>query len=459
MLLCSIKNARTMCKETRVFDLLTVYSQKWPEQTVALAKKENATWKEYSPREYQVLANMVSYALMESGINAGDKVALIGESCPEWNIMDMGILQIGAITVPIDPRVNEEQCRSILRHSDAKMVISKDGVSYEKLIALGRQHPNEDSLKRRREAVKPEDCATIVYTLDVTDEPKGVMLSHSNIMHQLYSLRNLPASWSKVAFSFLPVSDTYERILVYLYQYLGMSVYYPESANSLVADMREIQPNMMSVVPSLLDSLHSMIVKIAETRKGLKGKIYRWALNLAERYKIDPLERSWWYNCGLRIADKLVYKRIRTELGAEHFDLMVSDDESLPSKTAAVFSAMKMPVYEGYGITEASPIIAVSNNKPYGREEGTVGPALPGVEIKVTPNGEICCRGHNVMMGYYKNKELTNKVIDIEGWLHTGDLGYINEYGHVCITKRLKNLIRRKIVLPNFQNIVQPMFT
>lgn len=448
-----------MCKETRVFDILKAYCNKWPEQEVALAKKVNGLWKAYNPTEYQELANQVSYALMESGIQHGDKVAFVSDSRPEWNILDMGILQIGAITVPIDPRVNEEQRQRIMQHSDAKMIITENGVTFEQLVSYGRRHPHKKELEQRSMAVKPEDCATIVYTMDASDTPRGVMLSHSNIMHQLYNLRNLPATWSKVAFSFLPICDTYERILVYLYQYLGMSVYYPESMDTIVADMKEVHPTMMSVVPSLLDNLYQRIVQLGDSKPRLKGKLYRWALSLAEQYKIDPSDRSWWYNLKLRIADKWVYRHIRTELGTERFDLMVSDEESLQPKIVSVFSAIQMPVYEGYGITEASPLIALSNHKPFGREEGTVGPALPGVEIKVTPNGEICCRGHNVMMGYYKNKELTNKVIDIEGWLHTGDLGYINEFGHVCITKRLKNLLKRKIVIPNFQNIAQPMFT
>ena len=448
-----------MYKETRIFDIMTVYASKWPDQKVALAKKTDGEWKTYSPAEYQNLANKASYAFMESGIEPGDKVVLLSDNRPEWNILDMAVMQIGAITVPIDPTVSPEDFQYILKHSDAKMVVSEKHTTFEKLLDMGGQHPHEAALIRRREAVKPEDCATIVYTKVADNQPEGVMLSHSNLMHQLYNLRNTPAEGSKVAFSFLPVSDTYERVLVYLYQYLGMAVYYPESMDTLIADMKEVRPNMMSVVPSLLDSIYQGIVEAGKKQKGMKGKMYRKALNLAEQYKIDPSSRSWWYNIKLGIADKLVYKKIRTELGAENFDILVSDEESVQPKVAAVFSAIKMPVYEGYGMAEASPIIATSFNNPFDREEGTVGPALPGVEIKVTPNGEICCRGHNVMMGYYKNKELTNKKIDIEGWFHTGDLGYLNEYGQLCITKRLKRFLKRKINPQIFQNIGQLMFT
>ncbi len=448
-----------MNKETRIFDLLTVYSDKWPEQKVALAKKVNGSWKEYSPASYQELTDKVSYALIEAGIQAGDKVMICSDNRPEWNIIDMAVMRVGAVTVPIDPSIGINDYQYILAHSDAKMVITEGHLTFEQLVAMGEQHPHEEALRQRMASVKPEDCATIVYTTDATENPEGVMLSHSNIMHQLYNLRATPTPGSKVAVSFLPVSDTYERIMVYLYQYLGMSVYYPESLDTLLNDMMEVHPNMMSVVPSFLDGLYTSMVEVGKSQKGFKGKVYRWALSLAEKYRNDPSERTGWYHLKMGIADQLVYKKIRNGLGVEDCGILVSGEERLQSKTAAVFSAFKMPVYEGYGMTEASPIIALSGKQPSEWEEGAVGPALPGVEIKVTPNGEICCRGHNVMMGYYKNKELTNKRIDINGWFHTGDHGYINEYGQLCITKRLKRFIKRNMVPKNLQNIGRLAFS
>lgn len=447
-----------MCKETRVFDILTVYADKWPGQKVALARKEDGVWKKYSPADYLERTDKVSYALIESGIEPGDKVMFPIDNRPEWNILDMAVMRVGAITVPFDPTLNEEEFQYILTHSDAKMVIAEGHTPYGQLLALGGQHPHEEELRRRMAAVRPEDCATIVYTSDTTGHPEGVMLSHSNLMHQLYNLRDIPARWSKVAFSFLPVSDTYERVQVYLYQYLGMSVYYPESMDSVTTDMKEVRPTMMSVVPNMLESLFASLKETGQTLKGMQGKVYRWAMGIAERYKTDPSERSGWYNLRLQLADRLVFRKIRARLGTGKLDMLVSE-ESVEPKTASVFSALKMPVYEGYGMTEASPIIALSSDQPFAREEGAVGPALPGVEIKVTPNGEICCRGHNVMMGYYKNKELTNKRIDTEGWFHTGDHGYLNEYGQLCITKRLKRFIKRNIAPKNFQNIGRLAFS
>lgn len=459
-----------MCKETRIFDILSVYTEKWPNQQVALARKENGAWRKYSPAEYQELTRKVSYALIELGIMPNDKVALISGNRPEWNILDMAIMQVGAITVPIYPTISKEDYRFILDNCDAKMVVL-EGVTvmnkvtevreqipqlkylytfqdrekypyFAQLVTLGEEHPHAEELQQRMNDVRPENCATILYTSGTTGTPKGVMLSHSNLMHQLYNLRHTPAPWSKVAFSFLPICHAYERMLVYLYQFLGMSVYYAESLATIASDMKEVHPTMMSAVPRLLEKMYEKIVQAGKKQQGFKGKVFKWSLRLAEQYKIDDSKRSGWYNFKLRIADKLVYSTIRKNLGAEHFDIVVSGAASIQPKIAAFFSAIKMPVYEGYGMTETSPVIAVSNNNPHGREVGTVGPALPGVEIKVTSEGEICCKGHNVMMGYYKNEALTNEIIDKDGWLHTGDIGYINEYGQVFITGRLKSLFK-----------------
>ena len=459
-----------MCKEKRIFDILSVYTEKWPEQQVALARKENGTWRKYSPKEYQDLTRKVAYALIELGIQPKEKVAIISGNRPEWNILDMAIMMVGGIDVPIYPTISKEDYRYILDNCDAKMVIL-EGVAvmnkveevrsdipqlqylytfqdrqkypyFAQLVEMGEQHPHEEELQQRMDAVRPEHCATILYTSGTTGTPKGVMLSHSNIMNQIYGIQHTPAPWSKTAFSFLPICHAYERLLVYMYQYLGMSVYYAESLATIGSDMKEVHPSMMTAVPRVLEKVHEKVIQGGEKQKGIKKKIFRWAVRLAERYKIEDDKRSWWYNCKLGIADKLVYSAIRSNLGAEHFDIVVSGAASISQKVASFFSAIKMPVYEGYGMTETSPVIAVSNNNPHGREVGSVGQALPGVEIKIMPNGELCCRGHNVMMGYYKNPELTKEIIDPEGWLHTGDLGHINEFGQVFITGRLKSLFK-----------------
>jgi long-chain acyl-CoA synthetase len=476
-----------MCKEKRIFDILNVYTEKWPEQKVALARKENGAWRKYSPAEYQELTRKVSYALIELGIQPKDKVAIISGNRPEWNILDMAIMQVGAIDVPIYPTISKEDYRYILGNCDARMVVL-EGVAvmnkveevrsdipkleylytfqnrekypyFAQLVALGEEHPHEEELKQRMDAVRPEHCATIVYTSGTTGEPKGVMLSHSNIMHQIYGIQHTPAPWSKTAFSFLPICHAYERLLVYMYQFLGMSVYYAESLATIGPDMKEVHPTMMTAVPRVLEKVYEKIVQAGDKQKGIKKKIFKWALHLAERYKIEDDKRTWWYNCKLKVADKLVFSTIRANIGAENFDIVVSGAASISQKIASFFSAIKMPVYEGYGMTETSPVIAVSNNNPHGREVGSVGQALPGVEIKIASNGELCCRGHNVMMGYYKNPELTKEIIDTEGWLHTGDLGYVNEYGQVFITGRLKSLFKTSMGKYVNPQIIEDKFT
>ena len=459
-----------MKEETRLFDILDNYCEKWPDQNVALAKKENGVWVKYSPKQYQDMSRNLAYALIELGIQPQDKIAIISSNRPEWNMLDMAIQQIGAIIVPIYPTISKEDYLFILNNCEAKMVIL-EGIAvmnkieeirtetpilkliytmsdrqkypfFQQLLELGETHHHPEELEQRRNNVKTGDCATIIYTSGTTGVPKGVMLSHSNLLGQLRGIQHTPAKWSKTAFSFLPICHAYERVLVYMYQLLGMSVYYAESLATIANNMKEIHPTMMTAVPRVLEKMYEKIVQNGNKMKGLSGHIFRWAVKLTERYKIDPDERSSFYNLKIKIADKLVYSKIREQLGAENFDIIVSGAASISQKVAGFFSAIKMPVYEGYGMTETSPVICVSDNSKGGREVGTVGRALPGIELKINEQGEIICRGHNVMLGYYKNEELTKEIIDKDGWLHTGDMGYIDDRGRLFITGRLKNLFK-----------------
>lgn len=459
-----------MKEETRLFDILDNYCEKWPDQNVALAKKENGVWVKYSPKQYQEISRNLAYALIELGIQPQDKIAIISSNRPEWNMLDMAIQQIGAIIVPIYPTISKEDYHFILNNCEAKMVIL-EGIAvmnkieeilpntpnlkliytmsdrqkypfFQQLLELGETHHHPEELEQRRNNVKTGDCATIIYTSGTTGVPKGVMLSHSNLLGQLRGIQHTPAKWSKTAFSFLPICHAYERVLVYMYQLLGMSVYYAESLATIADNMKEIHPTMMTAVPRVLEKMYEKIVQNGNKMKGLSGHIFRWAVKLTERYKIDPDERSSFYNLKIKIADKLVYSKIREQLGAENFDIIVSGAASISQKVAGFFSAIKMPVYEGYGMTETSPVICVSDNSKGGREVGTVGRALPGIELKINEQGEIICRGHNVMLGYYKNEELTKEIIDKDGWLHTGDMGYIDDRGRLFITGRLKNLFK-----------------
>ena len=455
----------------RVFDLLPYYKEHFPEQKVALAGKVNGKWIEYSIDEYIELSDKLSGAFIELGVKPQDKVAVICGNRPEWNMLDMALTQIGAVMVPIYPTISEEDYKIILNNCEAEICIL-EGIAvmnkieaimpetpslkkvytfvdrgkypfFANLVELGKEHPHAEELAQRKTAVDEMSCATIIYTSGTTGVPKGVMLSHHNLMNQFKNFCDTPSPWSKKAFSFLPVCHAYERALIYMYHYLGMSIYYAESIATIADNMLEIHPTMMCAVPRVLEKFYEKIYSSGKNMKGFSKTIFYWAMNLTEKYSIE--NRSKFYDFKLRIADKLVYSKIRAKMGAENFDIIVSGAASITKKVSGFFSAIKMPVFEGYGLTETSPVIAVSTRGRYGREVGTVGRPLPGVEVKIDDSGEILCRGHNVMMGYYKQPELTAEVIDKDGWFHTGDLGHINKHGLLVITGRKKNLFKTSL--------------
>ena len=455
----------------RIFDLLPNYLEKYPDQPVALAGKKDGEWRKYSMKEYIELTDKLSWALIELGIEVGDKVAFIVSNRPEWNIIDMAVMQIGAINVPIYPTISQEDYHYILNDCEAKLVFL-DGVAvmnkvtnvlsdipsikyiytmvdrdkypyFDQIIALGTLHPHKEELERRKAAVKSSDCMTLIYTSGTTGTPKGVMLSHSNVINQVLGVYDIiPCKPGSIAFSFLPECHAYERLLIYTYQYLGMAIYHAESLATLADNIKELRPSMMCCVPRVLERFYDGIIASGKKMSGASKSIFFWAVHLAERYKIDDNERDWLYNLKLRIADKLVYSKIRAKIGADRFERVVSGAAALNHKIAAFFSAIQMPVFEGYGLTETSPVIAVSNKGAHQREVGCVGPPLRGVDVKITEEGEIVCRGHNVMMGYYKHPELTAEVIDSDGWFHTGDMGKFNENGLLMITGRIKSLFK-----------------
>lgn len=456
-------------KVRRLFDILDYYQEKYPEQKIALAGKQNGQWRTYSIDEYIEITNNISYALIKLGIQANDKVAIISTNRPEWNMIDMAIMQIGAVTVPIYPTISESDYQYILSHCEAKLAfieghevmnkidhilsvtpnlksvytfINRERFPYlEQLIALGKENPNPEELTIRKEKVQVNDCSTIMYTSGTTGTPKGVMLSHNNVVQQVLSLQDTPQKWSKIALSFLPLCHAYERMLVFLYQYLGMSVYYAENLGTIAENIKEVHPTMMSTVPRMLEKIYDKIYSSGANQKGLKKQIFYWAIRLARQYKIQDHNRSWCYNQKHKIADKLVYSKIRKNIGG-NFDIVVSGAASIQARLASFFSAIGMPVFEGYGLTETSPVVAVSCRAKDGREAGTVGFPLKGVEVDIAPSGEVICRGHNVMLGYYKDEELTKEVIDKDGWFHTGDLGKFTDKGQLVLVGRLKNIFK-----------------
>jgi len=470
----------------RLFDILTYYQNKYPHQEIALAGNIDKKWKKYSLAEYIEFTNNLSYGMLKLGINLGDKVGIISANRPEWNMLDMAIMQIGAITVPIYPTLVAHEYKYILNHAEVKLVIlegaelmgkissimdetpelkylytfiNREKFPYfQQLVDLGKENPNPEELERRKTAVKSSDCATIIYTSGTTGIPKGVMLSHDNFMGQVMNLRHIPAPWSNIAFSFLPLCHAYERMLVYLYQYLGMSVYYTQNLGTIAENIKEVRPTMMATVPRMLEKIYDKIYVSSSSMPWITRNIFRWAVQIACNYKIQPHDRTWWYNQKHKIADKLVYSKIRKNLGG-NFDIVVSGAASIQPRLASFFSAIGMPVFEGYGLTETSPVIAVSCREKNGREAGTVGFPLPGVEVKIAKNGEVCCRGHNVMIGYYKDEALTKNVIDADGWFHTGDLGIINEKGQLILTGRLKSLFKTSLGKYINPQIIEEKFT
>ena len=444
------------------------YLELFPNQSVALAGKKDGVWAKYSIQEYVEAVNNLSYAFIKLGIKPKDKIAIVSHNRPEWNMLDMAIMQVGAITVPIYPTISEKDYHYILNHSETKLVvvevdsminktenilcdvpflelvytIGKFGSyqTFEQLVDFGETFTNPIELANRRISINADDCATIIYTSGTTGVSKGVMLSHANILNQIENLKHIPDPKSSVAISFLPLSHAYERMLVFLYQYMGMSIYYLQSTGSLFNDMQRIKPTMMSMVPRVIEGAYNLIVDKGKSMKGLRKMIYSWAMKLANNFEIEDSKRSRWYNIQHKLADKCVYSRVRRWVGGTNFDIVVSGAASIRSQLASFFSAIGLPVFEGYGLTEASPVIAVSTREKDGREAGTVGFPLNGVEIKIAENGELLCKGHNVMMGYYKDDALTKTVIDSEGWFKTGDLVKFTNNGQLIICGRINHL-------------------
>ena len=453
---------------TRLYDILDHYLEKYPNQDAALVSKKAGVWQKISIQEYVSQTNLISYGLMALGVEKGDNVGLVSGNRPEWNMIDFAIMQIGAVSVPIYPNISQEDYRHILNHAEMKVIFidGKDlrgklepimpevkslkeiytftevGAKYKNLnnlIGLGKDNEQPEKLEGIKASIRPEELATIIYTSGTTGVQKGVMLSHSNIVSQIHNLKMTPAEWSKKALSFLPLCHAYERMLVYLYQYLGMSVYYAESLATIAENIKEINPTMMSAVPRLLEKIYDKLYLAGKKLPFIQRNLYYWAFNLATHYQLEGM--SGWMKAKLKVADKLIFTKWREAIGG-NFDIVVSGGSAIQPHMASFFSAIGLPVFEGYGLSESSPVIAVSQRGRHGRKFGTVGPPLPGVEVKLGERDEILCRGHNVMMGYYKDPELTAQVIDADGWFHTGDTGKFTPEGQLIITGRLKSIFK-----------------
>lgn len=458
-----------MISITRLFDF-PYYQLEKNNLSACLVTKYNGKWIETSTQEYINKANAISRALLRLGVEKNDKIAIISSSNrTEWNIMDIGTLQTGAQTVPIYPTISEEDYEYILKHSEAtycfvsdeevlrKLNLIKKNVphlkevysfneitgckNWSELLALGEDTSNQYLVEERKENVKPEELATIIYTSGTTGKPKGVMLSHNNIVSNvLDSSPRIPfEEGTSVALSFLPICHIFERVILYIYQYYSVSIYFAESIDKLSENINEVKPTVFSVVPRLLEKVYDKIIEKGSTLTGIKRKLFFWSVDLGLRY--EPYgANGFWYELQLKIARKLVFSKWREGLGG-NLTVLVSGSAALQQRLTRIFAAAGMPVMEGYGLTETSPVITVNDMRNHGFKVGTVGKVIENVEVKIAPDGEILCKGPNVMMGYYKDEKLTKETI-YDGYFHTGDIGEVDSDGFLKITDRKKEMFK-----------------
>lgn len=458
-----------MTDPKRLFDFPYYQLEKYPLEK-ALVTKYNGAWKATSTQEYIDKANTISRALLRLGVAANDKIALISSTNrTEWNICDIGIMQIGAQDVPIYPTISEDEYEYVLNHSECIYCFVSDKEVYDKVmaikanvpslkevytfnevkgaknwnevLALGKDDSNQSEVEKRKDAISEDDLATLIYTSGTTGRPKGVMLSHKNISSNAkYSSERLPIVLGKSSgLSFLPVCHIYERMLHYMYQYCGVELYFAESLDTISANLQEVKPEVMTAVPRVLEKVYDKIYAKGAELTGVKKKLFFWAIELGLKY--EPYgENGWWYETQLKLANKLIFSKWREALGS-NLKAIASGSAPLQPRLARVFNAAQIPVMEGYGLTETSPVISVNDMRNKGFKIGTVGKPLRETTIKIAEDGEILVQGPQVMLGYYKNKEETEKVME-GGYFHTGDIGEIDDEGFLKITDRKKEMFK-----------------
>lgn len=469
LLICTYNLTHIMTDPKRLFDFPYYQLEKYP-QAKALNTKYSGKWEATSTQEYIDKANALSRALIAMGVNPNDKVALIStNNRSEWNICDIGIMQTGAQDVPIYPTISESEYEYVLNHSESVYCFVSDKEVYDKVMAikanvpslkevftfdeikgaknwsevleLGKDETNQDELDKRKEAINEDDVATLIYTSGTTGKPKGVMLSHKNIAtNAKYSAERLPIDLGKSsALSFLPVCHIYERMLHYMYQYCGVEIYFAESLETISDNLKEVKPEVMTAVPRLLEKVYDKIYAKGAELTGIKKKLFFWAVDLSLKY--EPYgENGWWYESQLKLANKLIFSKWREALGG-NLKAIASGSAPLQPRLARVFNAAQIPVMEGYGLTETSPVVSVNDMRNKGFKIGTVGKPLKETEVKIAEDGEILVKGPQVMIGYYKNQEQTDEVIK-DGYFHTGDIGEIDSEGFLKITDRKKEMFK-----------------
>lgn len=458
-----------MQKVTRLFDF-PYYQLEKHALKKALVSKKNGTWISTSTQEYINKANAISRGLLRLGVQPNDKIAVISlTNRTEWNIMDIGILQLGAQNVPVYPTISEEDYAYVLNHSEAKycfvscgevhdkVVSIKDQVpslqnifsfddlsncdNWEKVLELGADTANQEEVEKLKNEVTPDDLATLIYTSGTTGRPKGVMLSHNNLVsNAIESSKRFPiVDGETKALSFLPLCHVYERMLIYLYQFRGVTIYYAESLDKISDNLKETSPHVMTAVPRLLEKVYDKIYAKGTELTGLKKKLFFWAVELGLKY--EPYGKNgWWYETQLSIARKLIFSKWKEGLGG-NLSLIASGSAALQPRLSRIFNAAEFGLMEGYGLSETSPVISVNDMRDGGFKIGTVGKPIDRTEVKIAQDGEICIKGPQVMLGYYKDEEKTKEVI-VDGYFLTGDIGELDSEGFLKITDRKKEMFK-----------------
>lgn len=455
---------------TRLFDILDVISLNYDKPDF-FAKRDGNGWIKYSIQDYVYYSNITASALLELGFQKGDKIATIMRNRPAWNFLDMGIMLAGMIHVPVYPTLSQDEYKYILNHCDCKGIVigmetiyrrvekvlpeieqhpmvytidSVEGVpSSDELVELGQRNLDKwkPVIEENKKSISPDDVATIIYTSGTTGHPKGVMLTHKNICSNFlpialdYQLLDYHAKM----LSFLPLCHVYERTVNYHYQFMGVSHYYAGSLATIAKDMHDMQADGFCAVPRVFEMMFDKIQSAGKNLKGLKKCIFDWAFRIATRYEYENTNKL--YQLKYEIADKLVYSKWRENLSGKEMTV-VSGGSSIPEKVIRLFTAAKVRIYEGYGLTETSPVIAVNVPRKHIIRVGCVGEILPTVECKIAPDGEILTKGPCLMKGYYKDEAYTREVIDEDGWFHTGDIGTIVDGSFLKITDRKKEIFK-----------------
>jgi len=461
-----------MTEPTRLFDCVAWQLQKGKNYTM-MASKQDGSWKEYTVQEVAALIDQLGAGLMQMGFGkkdgtpeGRDKIAVIAKNRAEWVILDLAVQQIGAVLTPFYPTISDPELEFVLNDAAVQIIFVNDASLGEKVKSIQEKVPclkyiisfekvegikhwkeilssDEQKIKEVKavaNTMQYEDLATIIYTSGTTGKPKGVMLSHKNILSNIFnSMSCFPPGDDLTSLSFLPLNHIFERMLDYLYLYKRTTIFFAESMDTIADNLREIKPNLFATVPRLLEKVYERIMQKGQELKGIKRKLFFWAHSLAEKFEINK-NQGWFYNMQLSLANKIIFSKWREALG-NNIICIVSGGAACQVRLIRIFTAAKIPIMEGYGLTETSPVISVNSYDVTQRMFGTVGPVIKNVQVKIADDGEILCKGDNIMMGYYKHPELTAETI-VDGWFKTGDIGMLIDNKFLKITDRKKEMFK-----------------